>query len=78
MHQILTDGPVYAICCLDGKIVTAGASNKISIWKPPVETNDDWTLAKVFETEGDGVWTLTACKGRLVSGDMDGVVRVWT
>lgn len=80
-HIVTTDGPVYSICCLDGKVVSAGASKKISIWKPAIDINENWILHRWFETENEDaadVWTLTSCKGRLVSGGSDGVVRVWT
>ena len=82
-HTVVSDGPVYALCCLsDGKVVSAGASNKISIWKSAVErehtAEEDWVLHKQFETEEDGVWSLTICRGRLISGGVDGTVRVWT
>ena len=93
------DGPIYSLCCLDGKVVSAGASNKISIWRPAMERSEvrvtlpnkeeklkmicglflkNWTLHRVFETEEAGIWSLTVCKGRLISGGDDGTVRVWT
>jgi len=70
-HTVTNDGPIYSLCCLDGKVVSAGASNKISIWRPAVERSEDWTLHRWFETEEAGIWSLTICKGRLISGGDD-------
>ena len=39
-NQVTNDGPVYSLCCLDGKVVSAGASNKISIWRPAMERSE--------------------------------------
>lgn len=76
-HTIQSDGAVYSLCCLDGRIVSAGAGNKISVWKTGRDRSEDWSLHKWFETEEAGVWSLTVCKGKLVSGGVDGTVRVW-
>lgn len=76
-HTIACEGPVYTICNLDNKVVTAGAGKKITIWKPALDRDDDWKQHKTFETEEVDVWSMTVCKGRLISGGNDGVVRVW-
>lgn len=76
-HTVACEGPVYTICNLDNKVVTAGAGKKITIWKPSLERDEDWQQHKTFETEEVDVWTMTVCKGRLVSGGNDGVVKVW-
>ncbi len=68
---------MYDVCCVDGYVVTGGDCRRISIWKPAPERGEDWRLHRWFETEDGGIWALSACKGRLVSGGMDGVVRVW-
>jgi WD40 repeat protein len=76
IHTVTCDGPVYSICSLEGRIVTAGASKKITIWKPSVDT-DEWRQYRCFDTEDEESWAMTVCKGRLISGGNDGVVRVW-
>lgn len=43
---IQTQSPVYSICVLDGLIVSAGASKKISIWKKAID--GDWALHRYF------------------------------
>eukprot|EP01035_Chromulina_nebulosa_P019810 gene19810-25754_t len=84
-----SDGPVYSLCCLDGRIVSAGASKRISVWKSSIplsteSSNDNsregskWNLLKQFDTEEDGVWCLTVYMGHLISGGGAGTVRVWT
>ena len=67
----------YSLCCLDGRIVSAGAGNKISVWRSGRERSEDWALHKWFDTEEAGIWSLVVCKGRLISGGVDGTVRVW-
>jgi len=39
---VRSDGPVYSMCCLDGRVVSAGASNRISVWRSGAERVDDW------------------------------------
>ena len=41
------------------------------------ERSDDWALHKWFDTEEAGIWSLVVCKGRLISGGVDGTVTVW-
>jgi len=65
-------GPVYAVICLEGRVVSAGAGSRIAVW------GSDWTLYRWFDTTESGVWALAVCKGRLVSGGVDGTLRVWT
>jgi WD40 repeat protein len=78
-HTITSDGPVYVLCCLDNKVVSAGSSSRISVWKPPLRCgqDEDWALHTFFETEQSDVWALTQTRGKLISGSMDGVIRVW-
>eukprot|EP01041_Mallomonas_annulata_P001883 gene1883-3651_t len=66
-----SSGPVYAAICLEGRVVSAGAGNRIAVW------GSDWKLHRWFDTEEAGVWALAVCKGRLVSGGVDGTLRVW-
>ena len=47
-YQVTNDGPVYSLCCLDGKVVSAGASNKISIWRPAMERSEVGSLAYIL------------------------------
>ena len=70
-------GVVYSLCCLDGRIVSAGDGNKISVWRTGRERSEDWALHKWFDTEGESVWSLTVSKGKLISGGTHGTVRVW-
>eukprot|EP01038_Epipyxis_sp_PR26KG_P015624 gene15624-21117_t len=80
-HTVVSDGPIYSICCLiDGRVVSAGAGNQISVWKREREhiEEEEWKLHSSFETEEAGIWSLIICKGRLISGGVDGTVRVWT
>lgn len=80
-HEAHADGSIYALCNLDGRVVSAGGGNTITVWGAEL----DWMLEKeVLEvgtpSEGlaEGVWSLEVCRGRLVSGLMDGTIRVWT
>jgi len=65
-------GPVYALCCLEGRVVSAGSGSRIAVW------GADWTLQNSFDSTEAGVWALAVCKNRLVSGGVDGTIRVWT
>jgi WD40 repeat protein len=74
-EAILTSssGPVYAVISLGDLVVSAGSGSKISVWN-----STEWKLHRCFDTtEAPGVWALTVCKGRLVSGGADGSLRVW-
>jgi WD40 repeat protein len=75
--SLLILGVQYSLCCLEGRIVSAGAGNKISVWRSGRERSEDWALHKWFDTEEAGIWSLVVCKGRLISGGVDGTVRVW-
>ena len=68
------------ILCIAGVVVSAGTGNKISVWKSGRDRPDDasWTMHKFFDTAEAGVWSLAVWKGRLISGGVDGTVRVWT
>lgn len=99
IYSVSSDGSVYSLCCLDGKVVSAGSSNKICVWKSALERDREAivqetrgqsarssnsstdskasAMLKWFETEEAGVWSLTVWKGRLISGGVDGTVRVW-
>jgi WD40 repeat protein len=75
---IQSDAAVYALCCLDGLIVSAGAGNKISVWRAGrAEEEVEWSLHRWFDTTEESVWSLAVWKGRLISGGEDGTVRVW-
>ena len=76
-HPLFFHFPQYSLCCLEGRIVSAGAGNKISVWRSGRERSEDWALHKWFDTEEAGIWSLVVCKGRLISGGVDGGVRVW-
>jgi WD40 repeat protein len=76
-HSLSLNIRQYSLCCLEGRIVSAGAGNKISMWRSGRERSEDWTLSKWFDTEEAGIWSLVVCKGRLISGGVDGTVRVW-
>lgn len=80
--QAHAEGSIYALCALDGRVVSAGGSSKIIIWGAELDFRMEKSL---HDTDGsgsaegnDGVWSLAVCKGRLVSGLMDGTIRVWT
>ena len=80
-HEAHADGSIYALCNLDGRIVSAGGGNTIAVWGAEL----DWKLEKELLEVGtsdeglaEGVWSLEVCRGRLVSGLMDGTIRVWT
>jgi hypothetical protein len=45
---------------IDGRIVSAGAGNKISVWRSGRERSEDWSLHKWFDTEEAGNIVLTA------------------
>lgn len=77
-QTVKSDGPVYSLCCFDGRIVSAGAGNKISVWRSGRERSEEWALHKWFDTEESGIWSLAVCKGRLISGGVDGTVRVYS
>ena len=32
-QTIQSDGPIYALCCLNDLIVSAGSGSKISVWR---------------------------------------------
>jgi WD40 repeat protein len=75
-YSATADGSIYALCMLDGRVVSAGDGRKIVMWGAEL----DWRIEKPLEEDqpGGGVWSLEVCKGRLVSGLMDGTIRVWT
>jgi hypothetical protein len=39
---------------VDGRIVSAGAGNKISVWRSGRERSEDWSLHRWFDTEEAG------------------------
>lgn len=70
--------------------MSAGGSNSIVIWGAELEWRLNKSLFDGTAQGGDlpdasssagggdeGVWSLEVCKGRLVSGLMDGKIRVW-
>ena len=80
-QMIQSDGPVYALCCLDGLVVSAGSGSKISVWRSlrmSPTSEETLNLHKTFDTQAAGVWSLTVCRNRLISGGADGTIRVWT
>jgi WD40 repeat protein len=79
-QTIQSDGPVYALCCLDNFVVSAGSGSKISVWRSNGEgpSIEQLTLHKWFDTTETGIWSLAVAKGKLISGSVDGNIRVWT
>ena len=56
-QTIQSDGPIYALCCLNDLIVSAGSGSKISVWRSThvnptsIETLN---LHKTFDTQAAG------------------------
>lgn len=74
-NTIISDTPIYSLACLQGSLlVSAGAGNKISLWK---NINDYWQLHKYFDTEESGIWSLCCFRNTLISGGVNGHIRVW-
>jgi hypothetical protein len=45
---------IFMYICIDGRIVSAGAGNKISVWRSGRERSEDWSLHRWFDTEEAG------------------------
>lgn len=86
---ILSDGPVYSLSYLDSRIISAGASKRISVWSLTAKSNTvgtlrenehviSWTLLKHFDTLDEGVWSLTVHRDHLISGGCEGAVLIWS
>jgi len=67
-------GPVYALACLDGKIVSGSHDETIVLWEHD-PTEEKWKRGR--ELTSRGVWALTVWQDRLVSGLSDNTIQVW-
>jgi WD40 repeat protein len=83
VQVISSDGPVYSLSYLDNRLISAGASKRISVWHlvptsaSATSTGMSWQILKYFDTVDEGVWSLTVHKKHLISGGCEGTILYW-
>lgn len=65
------DGPVYALANLQNHLVSGSSDETIQAW------SHDWEREANDGTNCSGVWCLTVHNDRLVTGGVNGVIRIW-
>ena len=77
-EQTLTDhdGPVYALTCFEGKVISGSDDEKIVVWAYDAAERDGmWKPERTLPTSG--VWSLAHFNDRLVSGLANHAINVF-